>query len=217
MAKTSSALSVPQPPYCTPRDPEREARVVADEADAVERRGGVVLFRDGWPSLAYPAQFTIHGYTYSCALQAVMASKARLFGDHERLGNILRARRPAAMRKAGRAVAPFAPRRWDDVNRHVVYHATLAKCAQNPELRELLLATGSAAIGAAVVDPVWGTGLRRRAPGAFDRLAWTGRNWLGDAIVHARETLAESATEERFDGAELMLDPFIPAPRLYRP
>lgn len=157
----------------------------------------VFLFWHGWPSNWFPSPFSVDGLTYGCVEQYMMAEKARLFGDDVRLAQILVAATPKAQKALGRAVTPFDDARWQEVAREVVFRGNLEKYRQTPELRALLLATGSREIAeASPFDRRWGIG---RAPSelALDRTSWRGKNWLGEALVRVRAELQSQVTLTR--------------------
>lgn len=164
---------------------------------------GLVLFWGGplsqWypeynEATALPAQFTIDGQVYDRAEKWMMAEKARCFGDAEQLRNILASDSPLDIKAFGRRVQGFDPVQWGDVCRDVVYRGTLAKFEQNAELRALLLATEDALIAeASPEDSIWGIGLAVADPRAADPKLWLGTNWLGEALMRARETIRSGA------------------------
>jgi ribA/ribD-fused uncharacterized protein len=80
----------------------------------------------------HACRFVVDGEAYSCVEQFMMAEKARMFGDAERLREIMRAPGPLAMKRLGRKVTPFDARRWDAASPGVVARALEAKFSQNP-------------------------------------------------------------------------------------
>ena len=159
----------------------------------VTERGGFVFFWSGWPSQWHPAAFTVEGVRYACTEQFMMAEKARLFGDDEALRQILATDSPREHKALGRAVRGFDETRWADACREVVYRGNLAKFSQSPDLKALLLATGSQTLAeASPTDRIWGIGLAAEDPRATDRSAWRGKNWLGEALMRVRWDPLES-------------------------
>ncbi len=156
----------------------------------VTERDGFVFFWSGWPSQWHPSPFTIADVAYSCCEQFMMAEKARLFGDEAVLRRILAADHPREHKALGREVKGYDDARWTGVCQEIVYQANLAKFTQNPELRALLVATGSATLAeASPTDRIWGIGLAAEDPRATDQSAWRGKNWLGEALMRVRAEL----------------------------
>jgi len=48
-----------------------------------------VFFWSGWPSQWHPTAFIVDGVRYNCCEQFMMAEKAHVFGDEERMASIL--------------------------------------------------------------------------------------------------------------------------------
>jgi ribA/ribD-fused uncharacterized protein len=155
-----------------------------------------VLFWRGWPSQWFRSAFELDGVAYNCCEQFMMAEKARVFGDADAEQAILATKSPKEQKTLGRNVRGFDAARWNAVCRGVVYRANLAKFEQNANLRQLLLATGHRTIvEASPVDTIWGVGLAQDDPRVLDRAQWQGTNWLGVALMQARDELRRNAGE----------------------
>lgn len=167
------------------------------------------LFLYGPFSQWQEADFILDEIEYGCAEQYMMAEKARLFGDVYALELILDSDDPAHQKQVGRQIENFSVSEWEDDDNEsgrphcwlVVWRGNMAKFAQNPFLRDQLLATaGTTPVEASPADTIRGIGLTERDPGCRDRSTWRGRNWLGEVLTHVRETLARDATPyERSD------------------
>jgi len=59
--------------------------------------------------------FQVHGVEYNCAEQYMMAQKAIIFGDMEKLSEIMEAKLPSVQKKLGRQVKNFDVDEWNDV------------------------------------------------------------------------------------------------------
>lgn len=82
---------------------------------------------------------------------------------------------------------------WNGVRQIVVYEGLLAKFSQNEELRERLMATGSALLAeCAVNDRIWGIGLSMKDPDRLDKSKWKGLNLLGYTLMMVRERITDS-------------------------
>jgi ribA/ribD-fused uncharacterized protein len=149
-----------------------------------------VLFWGGWPSQWHPARFVVDGVPYNCCEQYMMAEKARVFDDPAVLADILTETSPAKQKAAGRRVRNFDAGVWQGVCRGIVYAGNLARFSQDADMRRTLLATGDKVIvEASPTDRIWGIGLSQDDPRAQDPEQWRGHNWLGIALMQARETL----------------------------
>lgn len=137
--------------------------------------------------------FTIDGIQYNCAEQYMMAEKARLFNDNERLDKIMAETSPQKQKMWGRQVTPFNKEQWDRVAFDVVVKGNLAKFSQNEDALRVLLATrGKELVEAAPRDLIWGIGLGVNNPRAMDKKNWRGQNKLGQALMKVREELSST-------------------------
>jgi ribA/ribD-fused uncharacterized protein len=153
-------------------------------------RQGYFLFWGGWPSNWHKAPFVIDGITFNCVEQWMMWSKAVLFGDDEAATKILATKNPRDQKALGRAVRGFEAAPWSACAREIVYRGVLEKFRQNPELCDKLLATWSDTIvEASPEDLIWGIGLHQDDPDATNPSKWRGTNWLGEALMQARDEL----------------------------
>jgi ribA/ribD-fused uncharacterized protein len=108
----------------------------------------------------WPAAFEVDGVRYPTAEHYMMAEKARLFADNERLALILEAESPDRAKALGRKVQNFNAARWEAVAVQCVIAGNLAKFSQNPALKAYLLATGQKVIvEASPLDRIWGIGM----------------------------------------------------------
>jgi ribA/ribD-fused uncharacterized protein len=149
-----------------------------------------VLFWGDWPSQWFKCRFAIGGQSYNCCEQFMMAEKARVFGDAEAEAAILRTTNPREQKALGRTVRAFDEATWNAVCRGIVYRANLAKFEQDANLYKVLMETGSRTIvEASPKDRIWGIGLGQDDPRAQDPSQWRGTNWLGVAIMQARDEL----------------------------
>jgi ribA/ribD-fused uncharacterized protein len=140
----------------------------------------------------WPATFTVDGCEYTSAEQFMMASKARLFGDEEALGQILEARHPREAKMFGRMVRGYDDHVWDTNRFGIVVTGSVAKFGQNQPLRRYLIATaGRVLVEASPRDAIWGIGLALTDPDAGRPSAWRGRNLLGFALMEARRRLGD--------------------------
>lgn len=138
----------------------------------------------------FEAGFKIDNVHYATAEHYMMAEKARTFGDTKALAEVLAASSPEAVKKIGRRVQNFQADVWSERSIEVVLQGNIAKFGQNQQLGKWLQSTGSKVlVEASPEDAIWGIGLHRDDPRAQDPAVWPGKNWLGFAIMAARDHL----------------------------
>ena len=141
----------------------------------------------------YESAFVLDGVNYPTAEHYMMASKAKLFNDHESLANILASQTPAEAKKLGRAVKNFDGEIWQRHAFDIVVQANIAKFSQNPELKAFLQTTGERIlVEASPLDTIWGIGLGQDNPKAQDPQTWHGENLLGFALMQARSMMLQT-------------------------
>jgi ribA/ribD-fused uncharacterized protein len=144
----------------------------------------------------FESPFELNGEIYQTSEHWMMASKARLFGDHEVSIQILKASDPQTVKELGRAVKNFDDRVWKANRRRLVTEGNIAKFEQNEKLKSFLLSTcGIVLVEASPVDSIWGIGLIADDERAKDPMMWQGENLLGFALMDVREKLLRSLTE----------------------
>jgi len=176
------------------------------EAEVAGRRLKYVLFWGHTPPQAggvgphvlsqwYPHRFEADGVGYPSAEHYMMARKARLFGDVERLGAILDAVSPREAKALGRTVRGFDERVWSAHCFDIVTRGSVAKFASDADLRSYLVGTGTRVlVEASPQDRIWGIGLSAADPDAQRPSAWQGTNLLGFALMAARAELRGPGT-----------------------
>lgn len=121
-----------------------------------------------------------------------MAEKARFFNDDEIRTKILASSDPQVIKALGREVKNFTVEKWVTVSKEIVVKGNLHKFAQNPQLFQFLLNTGSKIlVEASPYDTIWGIGKRATDPGINNPHNWKGLNQLGFALMEVRDILIE--------------------------
>ena len=140
----------------------------------------------------WEAPFTEDGITYRTAEHYMMASKARLFGDHAALDRILSAGHPKQAKELGRGVSGFDDKTWIAERFGFVVAGNKAKFSQHRNLAEFLLTTGDRIlVEASPYDRIWGIGMSADDERAEKPGRWRGLNLLGFALMEVRTHLAE--------------------------
>lgn len=136
--------------------------------------------------------FTHNGIYYRTAEHWMMSEKARLFGDFETKGKILKSSHPSDAKKLGRNVVGFNQKIWDRVKFQIVVNGNFLKFENR---KEILLDTGNKVlVEASPVDVIWGIGLSEDDPKCLDPRRWKGQNLLGFALMEVRDILRKSTT-----------------------
>ena len=145
----------------------------------------------------FQIDFEVDGIVYPTAEHWMMAEKARLFGDDEMLGEILKAAGPKEAKAFGRKVQSFDQAVWAERRFEVVRRGNVEKFRQNPELKSFLLSTGETIlVEAAGRDLIWGIGYGVNNEKARDPLQWRGTNLLGFVLVEVRGLLGRGGDED---------------------
>lgn len=74
----------------------------------------------------------------------MMERKALLFGDKATAERIMQTQDQHTMQDLRRSVKPYVSQIWNGMKQLIVYQAVYAKFEQNPNLRKVLLSTGTA-------------------------------------------------------------------------
>eukprot|EP00287_Rhodomonas_sp_CCMP768_P032633 CAMPEP_0202853614 /NCGR_PEP_ID=MMETSP1389-20130828/90570_1 /ASSEMBLY_ACC=CAM_ASM_000865 /TAXON_ID=302021 /ORGANISM="Rhodomonas sp., Strain CCMP768" /LENGTH=306 /DNA_ID=CAMNT_0049532165 /DNA_START=1 /DNA_END=921 /DNA_ORIENTATION=+ len=145
----------------------------------------------------------------------MMAEKARLFGDHATLRQVLAARGdPKQVKALGRQVRGFDMEMWDAHCMEAVVKGNLAKFTQNSLMLEKLIATRNMVLAeASPLDTRWGIGLRADDPDCKVPSRWRGSNRLGCALMVVREQLGGGPVPRHLLPASMLplLDVKLPA------
>jgi hypothetical protein len=146
------------------------------------------FFYGGPFSQWFKSEFVVDGVTYLTAEQYMMAGKARVFNDDERLAMILEAKNPWDQKMHGRMVEGFNDAEWNKHRIKIVIDANIAKFGQNEQLKKYMFDTGDKElVEASPVDKIWGIGLDEHDPKRFDRKNWKGKNLLGICLMDVRK------------------------------
>lgn len=147
-----------------------------------------VYFKSGYPSQWYESEFEIDGRKFANCEQWMMFMKAVTFNDIEIAEEVMMTVDPKEIKALGRRVKNFEVDIWNAVADDIVFQGNVAKFSQNPELKELLLATGDKKfVECATYDPIWGIGMDITTALQTPEDQWKGTNRLGKAIMKARD------------------------------
>ena len=138
----------------------------------------------------HKASFTLNNTKYSSAEQFMMAKKAELFGDKEKVNEILSTNDVRKQKELGRQIKNFDESIWNDNKIKIVYIGNNLKFNQNEYLKQELLKTeGKYIVEASPVDTIWGIGISPDNPERFNKSEWKGQNLLGKILTQLREDI----------------------------
>ncbi|XP_063414820.1 uncharacterized protein LOC134696787 isoform X2 [Mytilus trossulus] len=144
----------------------------------------------------YPCEFTVDGITFNCTEQFMMYSKAMLFKDKDIAEKVLKETDPLRHKKLGRQVKYFNQKTWDAHCSAIVERGNKAKFSQNAELKAIIVKTHPKTIvETSPHDKIWGIGLHKNDPLAWDRSTWKGLNLLGQALTKVRDEIIKEVNE----------------------
>lgn len=188
-----AALFVPLPSAPLPFQPQQpqEGELIEDDR--------FVFF---WHAPTWSAQWTMvpfvmDGVVYVGPEQWMMASKARLFGDHATFARIMTSASAREHKKLGREVRNFDAQVWEAAMVDIVTKGNFAKFSQHPAFARRLLATKEKLlVEASPLDSIWGVGMAASHKDIRSPEKWLGTNFLGKALMNVRTMLREQQAQE---------------------
>jgi ribA/ribD-fused uncharacterized protein len=114
---------------------------------------------------------------------------AETFGDNETAEKIRLAETTIAAEEKMKEIENFDEAVWNGLKLKFWEEATRLKVEQNPEIRNLLVATEEVYLAVASQDKVFGTGWRKNREEAQRPKMWDGENGGGKALMKLRESI----------------------------
>lgn len=135
----------------------------------------------------HPALFAVHSKHFASVDHYVAYKKAELFRDVVAANRIWGTSDPLEVNSLSKTVKGFDAGNWARHRPGIADMATLAKFDQNPEMAQVLLATGASTLVVAnSVNGQRGITLGANDPNIFDESKWVGLNLEGKALMRAR-------------------------------
>ena len=130
---------------------------------------------------------------YSSTEQFMMYHKVMMFRKYDLGDQIMETDDPAICKNIARQKFPeFNPDIWEKTCYTIVKRGVKAKFAQNKELLNTLLGTGSELLAeCSPFDKKWGIGIDINDPNRLNVSKWKGKNLLGRILMEVREELRE--------------------------
>ena len=134
----------------------------------------VLFFTKSSPfSNHFACDFTYEGIKYNCGEQFIMSQKAKLFGDQQKLSEIMKEVNPQKQKRLGKQISHFDKQRWRKEAYKLILPGIQAKFKQNKTAQYLLKDTGNRQIAEANPhDQFFGIGMGLDNPDA-----WLPENW----------------------------------------
>ncbi|XP_045159950.2 uncharacterized protein LOC123525176 [Mercenaria mercenaria] len=146
--------------------------------------------KDDFFSQWHPSKFDLDNKKFCCAEQYMMYMKAVLLHDDKLAKKILSCQDPRRIKSLGRQTEQFSEDLWVHNCLHVVKEGNIAKYRQNERLKEILFRTYPfVLVEASPYDKVWGIGLSKSEPCAWNEATWEGKNLLGYILTEVRDEL----------------------------
>lgn len=138
----------------------------------------------------HKSSFKVDTLEFCCAEQYMMYTKAVLLYNDKLADKILKCSDPKHIKSLGRKTEQFSEELWVHNCLHVVKTGNMAKFSQNQKLREVLFSTyPRVLVEASPYDKVWGIGLSKYEPSAWNEATWDGKNLLGFILTEVRDEL----------------------------
>jgi ribA/ribD-fused uncharacterized protein len=143
----------------------------------------------------FSSNFHVDNTSYNCVEQYVVHQQAVVFKDEKASEQVMRMSDPGQMRNLSKSIPSDKERSkadiqmWMETCPSVMLTGLYGKFSQDPDLKEILLATGEKTIIEASEDKFWGAGVRLKAVDVFDKDSWSGKNMLGQALMETRAKL----------------------------
>jgi ribA/ribD-fused uncharacterized protein len=159
----------------------------------------------GFMALDWAVQLTVGGTTYHSAKQALVAERAKAFGDKELYQQAMEARTPAEVpsNRSGQDEKQEEKQErqksveWVNRTKQLLYDINEVKFRSYPELQTRLFETKQAILAVYLPnDLLLGIGLPIGDLRAKSPVHWTGQNLLGTVLMEIRKKLREEMEQK---------------------
>ena len=143
----------------------------------------------------YNCDFTVNKVRFHSSEQMIQFNKAKHFGDHLTMSQILYADTPLECKQLARDIANYNEDNWRQVAKNMCQEGINEKFKQNPTLGKILIDTGSKKIVECSFDKHWGNGLPLSNRRCLDKKLWENRGGiLGEMLESTRNLLINAST-----------------------
>jgi ribA/ribD-fused uncharacterized protein len=189
-----------EPKPAVEEEKPKKKRVLKAKVPKEEPGEEPVFFFMGNPALndnkvfsnMHEAPVQIDGVTFPTVEHYFQWSKAKMFGDADIQGKIMKTASPKSAKAYGKKVKNFDGEAWNEKRDSVMRVAVKAKLMQHPDILKKLRETGTRPIAEA--DPrgkYWGIGTSAETSKAKDVSRWPGQNKMGKILMELRDELKE--------------------------
>ena len=152
----------------------------------------------------YNCEFMVNNLRFHSSEQLIQFNKAKHFGDHVTMSQILYTDTPLECKQLARDIANYDEYNWRQVAKNMCQEGITEKFKQNPTLDDILIKTGDKNLVECSFDKFWGTGVPLSNRNCLDNRMWANNGGiLSEMLVHTREQL-RNANNTRSTEPELM-------------
>ena len=184
--------------YITTNSPEQHEKILLDmqRCEKFRRMEKLPMYkffgRESFLSNFHFAEFTYRGIKYSSVEKYYQAEKCRFAGDRVTYHKIMRSNDPRIIKRLSKTIRGLNHVHWDMIKEAVMNRGVWAKFSQNPQLKNLLLATeDKMLVECNPFDRFYSAGLHKNSPEIDDPSLWKGRNILGNILQEVRHRLKQ--------------------------
>ena len=152
----------------------------------------------------FNCEFTVNKVRFHSSEQMIQFNKAKHFGDHVTMSQILYADTPLECKQLSRDIANYNDDNWRQVAKNMCQEGINEKFKQNPTLGEILLHTGDKKIVECSFDKHWGNGLPLSNKGCLDKKLWVNKGGILGEMLESTRSLLRRASSMNALEPELM-------------
>ena len=150
-------------------------------------------------------KFAVNNLKFHSSEQLIKFNKAKHFGDHVTMSQILYADTPIKCKQLSRDIANYDEDNWRQVTKNMCQDGTAEKFKQNPSLGETLFKTEDKKRVECSFDKLWGTGIALSNRNCLEKRLWVNDGGiLGEMLMDIRAILRNNTNNIHAAEPELM-------------
>ena len=143
----------------------------------------------------YNCEFTVNNLKFHSSEQLIEFNKAKHFGDHVTMSQIMYADTPLECKQLSREIVNYDENNWRQVAKNMCQEGITEKFKQNPTVSDILLETGNKKLVESSFDKFWGTGISLSNRNCLDQKMWANNGGiLGEMLMTTRDLLRNNST-----------------------